>query len=129
MWYILTNVFLFYYFESVSSSINIIPVIHNVSLRMLNYNSTTINGTCGECLCAMVLNPASIYSFNCFQNNNTCEIFSKSLTTGSFLLMNNSASSVYFTSLLIDDETLTSTVVAQSTSDFTSKLFSTFIKY
>ncbi len=130
MWCIFSYVFLFYYFEPISSSMNIvIPVIHNVSLQMLDYNSTTINGTCDECLCQMLLNTTLIYSFNCFQNNKTCEIFSKSLKTSSFLLMNNSASSIYFTSLPIDDETLTTTIAAQSTSNFISKLFSDFFKY
>jgi len=129
MWSIFSYVFLFYYFETISSSINIIPVIHNVSLQMLDYNSTTINSTCDECLCAMLLNTTSISAFNCFQNNRTCEIFSGPLKISSFLLMNNSASSIYFASLPIDDETLTTNIVAQSTSDFTSKLFSGFFKY
>jgi len=100
---------------------NQIPLIYNVSLQMSNYNSTIINGTCNECLCAMVLNPTSIYAFNCFQNNETCEIFSKAFNASSFLLRNNSASSVYFISLPISDKSLATTVVTQSTSSFTSK--------
>jgi hypothetical protein len=129
MWCIFSYVFLFYYVELISSSMTIVPVIHNVSLQMLDYNSTIINGTCNECLCEMLLSTESISAFNCFQNNNTCEIFSQSLKTSSFLLMNNSASSIYFTSLPIDDETLTTTIAAQSTSNFISKLFSDFFKY
>jgi hypothetical protein len=114
-------IFLFHYFETISSSINNIPVIYNVSLRMLNYNATIMNGTCHECLCAMVLNVTSIYCFNCFQNNGTCEIFSTPLTTSSFSLMNNSASSVYFSSLPIDDSTSTIASIAQSTNNLSSK--------
>jgi hypothetical protein len=100
---------------------NPVPVIYNVSLQMSDYNSTIINGTCNECLCAMVLNPTSIYAFNCFQNNATCEIFSNSFNTSSFSLRNNSASSVYFISLPTSDKSVATTVVAQSTSSFTSK--------
>jgi hypothetical protein len=128
MWYIFSYVFLFYYFEPISSSIYTIPVIHNASLHILDYNSTIINGTCDQCLCEMLFNISSISAFNCFQNNKTCEIFSQSLNTSSFFLMNNSASSIYFTSLPIDDNTLTTTIAAQSTSIFTSKLSSDFFK-
>ncbi len=94
-----------------------IPVIHNVSLQMPNYNSTTINGTCNECLCTMLLNITLIFAFNCFQNNRTCEIFSQSLNTNSFLLINNTASSVYFISLPTNDSTLASTSTTQNTSE------------
>lgn len=126
---IFSYVFLFYYFKPISSSMHVIPVIHNVSLRMLDYNSTIINGTCDECICSMLLNTASISSFNCFQNNKTCEIFFKPLNTSSFLLMNNLMSSLYFISLPIDDKTLTTTMVAESTSNFISNLFSDFFNY
>jgi hypothetical protein len=116
MWRIFSYVLVFYPFETILSSMNQIPVIYNVSLQMSDYNSTIINGTCNECLCAMVLNKTSIYAFNCFQNNGTCEIFSKAFNTSSFSLRNNSASSVYFISLPISDKSLATTVVAQSTS-------------
>jgi hypothetical protein len=108
---------LLYYFAIIFSGMNRIPVIHNVSLQMLNYNSTTINGTCNECLCTMLLNITLIFSFNCFQNNKTCEIFSKSLNTNSFLLINNTASSVYFISLPTNDLTLAMTSTTQNTSE------------
>jgi hypothetical protein len=121
MWRIFIYIFVFYPFETILSSMNPVPVIYNVSLQMSDYNSTIINGTCNECLCAMVLNPTSIYAFNCFQNNATCEIFSNSFNTSSFSLRNNSASSVYFISLPTSDKSVATTVVAQSTSSFTSK--------
>ncbi len=54
------------YFTISCSGINRIPVIHNISLQMVNYNSTIINGTCNECLCTMLLNLTLIFSFNCF---------------------------------------------------------------
>jgi hypothetical protein len=121
MWSIFIYVFLFHYSEMISSSMNNIPVIHNVSLQMLNYNSTIINGTCNECLCAMLSNSTSISCFNCFRNNKTCEIFSKSLENSSFALINNSASSVYFFSLPINDIESTSDLIMPSTNNSTSK--------
>jgi alpha-amylase/alpha-mannosidase (GH57 family) len=116
MWHIFVYIFLFHYFETISSSVIHIPVIHNATLQMLDYNATIINGTCHECLCAMVLNTTSISAFNCFQNNNTCELFSKSLMTNSFSLINNSASSVYFISLPINNTVVAVTSIVQNTS-------------
>jgi hypothetical protein len=121
MWHILVYTFLFHHFNTISSSMHSVPVIHNVSLQMLNYNSTIMNGSCNDCLCAMFANATPIYAFNCFQNNKTCEIFSKSLETNSFSLMDNSASSVYFITLPVNQPILATTVVAQSTGSFESK--------
>ena len=128
MWHISSYVFCLFFFETISSSINTIPVIYNVSLQLMNYNATIINGTCDECLCTMLLNMTSISAFNCFQNNKTCEMFYTSLETSSFLLMNNSASSVYFTSLPSDNQALTSTAIVQSTSSYRSELYFDFFQ-
>ncbi len=119
---IVIYIFLFYYFGTVVCSINHIPVIRNSSLQVLGYNSTIINGTCQECLCAMLLNSTSINSFNCFPNNKTCEIFSNSFLTSSFLLINNSASSVYFISLPIIGTTMVTNSIGHSTNNFNGKL-------
>jgi hypothetical protein len=121
MWHIFVFVFIFHSIGTISSSINKIPVIHNVSLRLFGYNSTITNGTCDECLCAMLLNTTLISTFNCFQNNKTCEIWSNYLKTSSLSLMNNSASSVYFISLPINDITSETASSVQITSSFTSK--------
>lgn len=85
----------------ISSSRISVPVIRNVSLKIPGYNSTTINSTCHECLCAMLLNKTLISSFNCIYNNQTCELFSQSDNINSSMLMSNTASSVYFISLPI----------------------------
>jgi len=125
MHHILVFIFWFYCFSITLCSTNNIPVIYNVSLEMLDYNSTIINGTCHDCLCTMIMNSTMISAFNCFQNNNTCEIFSKSLKTDSFSFMNNTASSVYFISLPINDSATAITSATQNTSSFTSQsLFS-----
>ena len=87
------------FFVKISSSLISIPVIRNVSLKMSGYNSTTINSTCHECFCAMLLNKTSISSFNCIHKNQTCELFSLSLNTTSFSLISDTTSSVYFKSI------------------------------
>jgi hypothetical protein len=107
MWKILLCAFLFQRFESVLSSVKSIPRINNVSLVMFNSNSTIINGTCQQCLCSVLLNTTSFSSFNCFSSNNTCQMFSQPLVTGSFMLVNDTRSSFYFFSWPIDDTTLT----------------------
>jgi len=75
-----------------------------------------MNGTCHTCLCAMLLNPTEIFAFNCFHNNDTCQIFFMSFITNSFSLMRNSESSLYFLSLPINNGTLAITSAAHSTS-------------
>jgi hypothetical protein len=121
MWSIFICMFLFRSVEAISSIVTNIPVIHNVSLQAFNYNSTTIDGTCHACLCAMLLNTTQISYFNCFPNNNTCEIFSKSFTIGSFSLINNSAASVYFLSLPINEIASTIISTAYTTSSLIGK--------
>jgi hypothetical protein len=116
MWHVFVYVFLFHSFETISMSINSIPVISNVSLRVLDSSSTTMNGTCQTCLCAMILNTTQIFAFNCFHNNDTCQIFSKSFITNSFSLTNNSESSLYFLSLPINNGTSEITSTGYSTS-------------
>jgi hypothetical protein len=78
-------------------------VIYNVSLTMSNTSLSIMNGTCEECLCAMLLNTTPIVAFNCFRTNTTCELFSTALAfeSGSFRLMNDSSSSFYFVPNLI----------------------------
>jgi hypothetical protein len=121
MWLMLIYIVLFGHLNIIASSMNSITVIHNVSLRMLNYNSTIMNGPCQECLCAMFLNATPISAFNCFKNNKTCELFSNSLQSSFFTLTKNEASSVYFSSLPIDSPTSETTFIPQSTTSSISK--------
>jgi hypothetical protein len=110
------------HFGMISSSIISIGVIYNVYLLIFNSNSTTINGTCDQCLCTMVLNTTLFSFLNCFQNNKTCQLFSKSFETRSFRLMNNSASSFYFFQLPFDNTTSTAVSSVASTSISSSEL-------
>lgn len=107
MWKILVCVFLILHFETVWSNRTTVAVVHNISMIMCNTNSTITNGTCHDCLCALMINAISPFFFNCFWTNNTCEIFFRSFETGSFMLINNAASSLYFFPPSADDTTLT----------------------
>ncbi|CAF4051395.1 unnamed protein product [Adineta steineri] len=89
-------------------------------MHVSHFNSTTIiNSTCDQCICLMLMNVTPISSFNCFRNNNTCEIFSESVVTSQLLLVSNSNSSVYFISLPINDIQLTTAAIQESTNSFT----------
>lgn len=105
----------------ISSSMISAPVIRNVSLQIPGYNSTKINGTCRECLCAMLLNETSISSFNCIHTNQTCELFSQSLNTTAFSLVSDTASSVYFKSIPNTIPASTVSPTDQDTSRFLSE--------
>ena len=73
-------------------------VIHNASLSFPSINSTIVNGTCNECLCAAVTGGRNISSFNCFLNNHTCQLFVELLVTSSVTLMSDSTTILYLLS-------------------------------
>ena len=73
-------------------------VIHNVFLKIAQGNTTRINGTCETCLCALVSNP-SLFSFNCFRANLTCELHPTSDQDKPFTLVDSITSEYYFISL------------------------------
>ena len=83
-------------------------VIRNTSLKIPHDKSTTINGTCEACLCALFTNP-SLFSFNCFENNLTCAMHSKADQGKPFTLVAFATGSFYFVSLPTHDQR-TSTV-------------------
>lgn len=102
---------------------NFLAVSHNVSLVMPNANRSTINNTCNECICKMMLNESSISSLNCFRHRNACELFFTPLIFGSFSLINNSSSTFYALSLPPYNKTVGSTPNTTNTSELTSFLF------
>ena len=116
MWDIFVHVFLVHFIETISINTNSISVIRNVSLDVLDNNSTIINGTCRGCLCAVLLNITSSSSFNCFTNNNTRQMFSKSFETGSFTLVDTSTTSFYFFPFSTHETTSTPASTIQTTS-------------
>ena len=73
-------------------------VIRNISLKIPQGITTTVNGTCETCVCALVSNP-SLFSFNCFENNLTCEMYSKADQDKPFSLLDFATSAFYFLSL------------------------------
>jgi hypothetical protein len=127
MWYIIISLFLIHHFDMFSAGNSYIRVIGNVSLVMSNTNSTLMNGTCNQCLCAALLNSTmSISSFNCFHNNNTCEMFTLSLANGSYSLMPLSTSSLYLFPLLTYKTISTTAFFAKNTSDSSGELTTQF---
>ena len=116
MYIIFLNLFLLQYLTGISSTTISIPVIHNASLQISGYNSTIIHGTCGQCICKMLLKHISISSFNCIRHNKTCEIFFEPLNATLFSFTNNTTSSVYFISLPSDSVMLENTSIGQDTS-------------
>lgn len=107
MWQILRCFFLIGYVQTISNSMKSVGVIHNVSVNVLNQTSTIINGTCKECLCVLVINTCFSSSFNCFSNNNTCQVFSQSFNQDSFIIKNSTLSSFYFFSQVSNGTSLT----------------------
>ena len=106
MWTLLICIFLIQYWETISTSTQSVAVIRNVSVVPFNTSSLIINGTCNECLCTILLQTTSFSSFNCFSNNNTCQMFSEVLIMGSFVLKNSTTSSFYFFSWPIEVTTM-----------------------
>ena len=98
MWQILICLLLIQHLEIVSTSVQSVGIVHNVSVKTFIVNSTIVNGTCHECLCAVLSNRTSSFFFNCFSNNSTCEMFVEPLIMGSFVVVDNAASSFYFLS-------------------------------
>ena len=72
-----------------------VGVIRNVSLKMVQANTTTIHGTCQTCLCALFADP-SLFAFNCFIDNLTCEMYSKLDQNKPFTLVDLAMSVFYF---------------------------------
>lgn len=114
IWKFLPFFFLIEYFQIVGSNKRSIGIVRNITVIPLNMTSTIINGTCHDCLCALVINESFSSSFNCFRNNNTCEVFSQSLDPGSFILMNNTPNVFYFFSQSNDDTTREYTILSIS---------------
>ncbi|CAF0876373.1 unnamed protein product [Adineta steineri] len=84
-----------------------VGIVNNVSLNVPQWSTRSLfypvlNGTCEECLCAVVTNSSAlnsivlndIGSFNCFRNNQTCQFFSKS-TFYQFWLSNDNDTDYY----------------------------------
>jgi hypothetical protein len=73
-----------------------IGVIRNALLSISGANTTIINGTCQQCLCAIIGSAWDISSFNCFLNNHTCELFVEPLTNSSSVTLRNDLASVIY---------------------------------
>ena len=103
-------------------------IIRNVSLIVTQGKPTTINGTCDECLCALVSN-ASLFSLNFFSENLTCEMYSKVDQNKFFSLVDSVASAFYFVSLpTYVGSSSTSGLTTEQSITLTSKSFSASVR-
>ncbi|UJR35357.1 hypothetical protein I4U23_028114 [Adineta vaga] len=116
MRYVLICIFLFYQLKVINTSNISIGIIKNVSLIALGSQSAMMNGSCHDCLCAMLINPGNVTSFNCFLINNTCQLFSYYSPKASPFFINNSTYLFYFHTYLLQYSSLFLTNDEQSTS-------------
>lgn len=113
-------IFLCYSVNAIPSISNYIGLLRNVYLTVSGINLTVINGTCHDCLCTIWMSSPAPSAFNCFQNNNTCAIFTTFIGISSFSFTNSSTSSFYFFELPNYNTTLSTSTVGQSTNNFVS---------
>ena len=73
-------------------------VIRNASVKIISGNTTTISGICDTCLCALISDP-SLFAFNCFKNNLTCEMHYATDQNKPYTLLDSTLSEYYFISL------------------------------
>ena len=76
-----------------------VGIIQNVSLSFPGANSTLVNGTCEECVCSLLANPA-FFSLNCRPDILTCELHSTQDQNRPFNLLTGTSTAFYFRSLL-----------------------------
>ena len=75
-----------------------VGIIRNASLTLLDTNATTINGSCEECLCALLANSA-VFSVTSFHENLTCQLHSTQNQNKPFVLIDSANTSFYCVSL------------------------------
>ena len=95
-----------------------VGIIHNISLDILGASTTSINGTCQDCVCALLISSA-FFALNCFHDNLTCQLHSTSNRNAPFSLIRSGSSSLYFLALPAFD-TLTSTDNPSTTATVTA---------
>ena len=94
----LITVLLLHCLSIIHNSATSVGIIVNRSLAISNASTTTINGICEECVCALLANP-TFFSFNCFSANLTCQLHSAMDRNQPFALTVSANTSFYFVSL------------------------------
>lgn len=74
----------------------IMSTVSQISISVKNTASVPFDGTCQQCLCYIMIRARDTTSFNCFTNNDTCELFSMPLDTPGVIADKNSKSVFYF---------------------------------
>lgn len=73
-----------------------ISTVSHISISVPNTASVLVNGNCQQCLCHIIVNTSDTTSFNCFTNNDTCQLFSIPLDTSEITAHKDSNSVFYF---------------------------------
>ncbi|CAF0745890.1 unnamed protein product [Adineta ricciae] len=76
-----------------------IGFIQNVSLTPESAYPKLYNGSCEQCVCAMINSNKTIVSLNCYRTNSTCHLFGKALQTSRSYLNTTSNTTFYFLQL------------------------------
>ena len=104
---------------AVKTAASTVGLIRNVSLMLYDVNSTTISGTCQQCLCKLFLN-GSYSSFNCNDDQLTCQMYWKDQQSQSYSLKRNSSNRFYFLSFPVNSTSMTTDIVQITTGLFVS---------
>ena len=75
-----------------------VGLIHDASLNIPSGMTTTVNGTCDQCLCTLFTS-SQFFSVNCFSENVTCQLHSASDQSKPFNWIIAIHASFYFLSL------------------------------
>ena len=102
--------------RATSSGIFSIEIVPGISLRLVQDQKISIPGTCEICLCALLANTSLFFSFNCFDDNGTCEMHFKSDQGKAFTLMKSNSTDFYFLTLPTYQESTGSTPKLKTTS-------------
>ena len=93
-----------------------VGIIRNVSLTISEGNPTTIHDTCQSCLCGLLSN-SWLFGWNRFNDNLTCQMYSKADQSKPFSLVYSSGSTFYFLSFptYVQSESVTSSTAKYAT--------------
>ena len=75
-----------------------VGIIRDVSLDIIDADPTIVNGTCEDCVCSLLADPA-FFALNCRSDDLVCELHSTQDQNRSFNLLAATGTSFFFLSL------------------------------
>lgn len=95
-------------------------VVYNTSIIASTSKSFMIYGNCKQCFCNISQNFRNATSFNCFLNNNTCQVFTESIDEMNIKIVQNSNTIFYFLQNPLDYTTHPIDLTSESSRTHTS---------